>query len=166
MKNLTALIASLLTGLFLGFFVKIAYESNTVKPYAWNEPPIVLNCYGKKFSKLHMTRAIECWAIRNHHFGSYIHNPDPEMCEKEWKEGYIIIRIDETMSSETLARTKRYTSLHKITGAVIKFKPKSFNLYLLNEHELGHALGYSHVEKKGHVMHPIHESMGLDFYIN
>ena len=59
MKKLTALITSLLIGLFLGFFVKITYESNTFRPYEWNKPTIIINCYGKKFSKIHITRAIE-----------------------------------------------------------------------------------------------------------
>jgi hypothetical protein len=165
MKNLIFIIISFSLGFLIGFLSKFTYELNTFKPYDWQEPPVIINCYGKKFSKLHIIRAIEYWTVRNHKLGGYIHRPSSYLCDNEWLEGYIILRVDEKMSGVTLARTKRYTSLNNVVGAVISFQPDSFNLYLLNEHEIGHALGYSHVDVKGHVMHPIHESMGLDFYM-
>ena len=75
-----------------------------------------------------------------------------------------MLKKQSALADNILASTKRYTSLNKIKGAVILYRPQSFNLYLLNEHELGHALGYSHIEREGHVMHPVHVFMGLDFY--
>ena len=36
---------------------------------------------------------------------------------------------------------------------------------LLNEHELGHALGFAHIEEEGHIMHPIYGKMGKNFWI-
>ena len=50
-------------------------------------------------------------------------------------------------------------------GAEIVYSPGSFELTLINEHELGHALGFTHIEIEGHIMYPIFEKMGKDFYI-
>jgi len=163
-----ATLLSLVIGFFSGTGFKLIYELNAFQPYEWavTDPPIILNCYGKEFSKLQMVRAIEYWALRGHHIGFYEHDPPSELCEEEWREGFIILRKVNSLSpGSTLAATKRYTSGFRIRGAQIQYTPGAFNLRLINEHELGHALGFGHVDKEGHVMHPHFGKMGRDFYI-
>ena len=81
--------------------------------------------------------------------------------------GFIVLKKGDIwqMDSETLASTKKLTSRFVIKSAIITYRPGSHNLDLLNEHELGHALGYSHVEIEGHIMHPLYYKMGKDFWI-
>tara|TARA_B100000214_G_C23916386_1_gene603919 strand:- start:761 stop:1282 length:522 start_codon:yes stop_codon:yes gene_type:complete len=167
-RVLLGMLLSAIVGFTSGIGIKTAYESTIFKPYEWprGKEPIILNCYGSDFSKLQMVRAIEYWTLRGHHVAFYEHNPDPEVCENDWLEGFIILRKAKVLSPEgTIASTRRFTSGIYMRGAEIRYTPRSFNLDLLNEHELGHALGYGHVEKLGHIMHPHYGKMGRDFSI-
>jgi len=165
MKRLGFILLSLVVGLLIGSGIKYTYEATTFRPYEWDSPPILMNCYGKDFSKLQMIRAIDYWALRGFSIGFYEHDPPEGVCENEWLEGFILIKKDKRLREPALASTKRYTSLNKMKAAVIYYRPGSFNLYLINEHELGHALGFSHVEEVGHIMHPILQKMGQKFYV-
>ena len=165
MRRLGFILLSLLVGLLVGSGIKYTYEANTFRPYEWDSPPILMNCYGKDFSKLQMVRAIDYWTLRGFSIGFYEHDPPEGVCENEWLEEFILIKKDKRLREPALASTKRYTSLNKMKAAVIYYRPGSFNLYLINEHELGHALGFSHVEEVGHIMHPILQKMGQKFYV-
>ena len=162
------LLSSLLAGFLLGVGIKIAYEANTFKPYEWKTQPIIANCYGDDFSELQMTRAIHFWTMRGENIGFYEHNPPDSICDsKEMIQGFIVLRKAKwwQIDGPTLASTRRMTSGFKLVGATILYKPGSQNLDLLNEHELGHALGFAHVEEEGHIMHPIYGKMGSKFWI-
>lgn len=162
------LLGSLLAGFLLGVGIKIAYEASTFKPYEWKTQPIIANCYGDDFSELQMTRAIHFWTIRGENIGFYEHNPPDSICDsKEMIQGFIVLRKAKwwQIDGPTLASTRRMTSGFKLVGATILYKPGSQNLDLLNEHELGHALGFAHVEEEGHIMHPIYGKMGPKFWI-
>ena len=162
------LIGSLLAGFLLGVGIKIAYEASTFKPYEWKTQPIIANCYGEDFSELQMTRAIHFWTVRGENIGFYEHSPPDSICKsKEMIQGFIVLRKAKwwQIDGPTLASTRRMTSGIKLVGATILYKPGSQNLDLLNEHELGHALGYSHVEEEGHVMHPLYSRMGEGFWV-
>ena len=52
-----ATLLSLVIGFFSGTGFKLIYELNAFQPYEWavTDPPIILNCYGKEFSKLQRT---------------------------------------------------------------------------------------------------------------
>jgi len=166
--KLSMLVASFFTGMLLGAFIKYQYEISSFRPYTWDGEvggPIIANCYGSDFSKLQMIRAIDYWTIRGHDIAFYEHEPADFICKSDWMEGFIILRKDTSLKTHVLAATKRMTIGITMKGAVINYQAGSFNLELINEHELGHALGYSHVESKGHIMNPIYESMGLDFYV-
>ena len=155
-------------GFFLGVGIKFGYETSTFKPYKWDRPPIIANCYGEDFSEAQMVRAIHFWTIRGHQIGFYEHNPPESICKsKEMIHGFIILRKAGMLEldSQTLASTRRMTSFFIIKAVEIRFKPGSHNLTLINEHELGHAFGYAHVEIVGHVMHPIFDKMGPKFWI-
>ena len=153
---------------FLGFCtgtgIKICYEATSFKPYTWDQAPQVVNCYGKDFNKYQFERAIEYWKIRGDKIAGYIPDPDPEICKKRWANNMIIIRKSRNLGQNTLASTKRMTTAGTLISAIIHYSPGAQNLHLLNEHELGHALGYGHVEKEGHIMHPLYHKMGMDFY--
>ena len=167
-KRIPLLVASFIVGFLLGLGIKIAYESSSFQPYAWDRSPIIVNCYGDDFNELQMTKAIHYWTIRGHKIAFYEHNPPKSICEsEEMIHGFIVLRKADIwqMDSETLASTKKLTSRLIIRSATITYRPGSHNLDLLNEHELGHALGYSHVEVEGHIMHPLYHKMGEDFWI-
>ena len=156
---------SFLAGLYCGAQIKMFYESSTFKPYAWQVAPDILNCYGDEFSELQMKRAMEYWAIRGYKTGEYIHDPPAELCEREWITGAITLRKSKGLPASTLASTRRYSTFMLMKGSVIRYKPGSFNLDLLNEHELGHALGFTHLEIENHIMHPRYDKMGRNFWI-
>jgi len=157
----------LLIGFTAGLGIKFAYESSSFKPYDWmGENPILINCYGEDFSELQMVRAIDYWAIRGHSIGFYEHNPPEQVCESEDLWGFIMIRKKPGgFSDNTIASTSRKTSGIRIRSATIYYSPGSFNLDLINEHELGHAFGYGHTDIEGHLMHPLYNRMGRKFYV-
>jgi len=162
------LIICFFAGMLLGAFIKYQYEISSYQPYAWNDNtggPVIANCYGPDFSKLQITRAIDYWTIRGHKIAFYEHNPTDLICKSEWVNGFIILRKDKRLATNVLASTKRMTSGITMKGAVISYQAGTFNLDLLNEHEIGHALGYTHVEEIGHIMNPIYELIGLEFKV-
>ena len=164
----TILAACLVCGFWLGIGIKWAYESNTFKPYEWKNAPVIANCYGEDFSELQMIRAIEYWTLRGHEIAFYEHNPPESLCNsKEMIHGFIVLRKAKwwELDGPTLANTRRMTSGLRLVAATITYRAGSQNLDLLNEHELGHALGYAHVEEDGHVMHPIYGKMGEKFWV-
>jgi len=172
MKNkfkVLPVILAFVIGFTFGTTVKFLYESTSFRPYTWpkNRYPIVVNCYGDDFNKLQFVRAVEYWALRGELIGFYEHEPSQSICENDWLEGFIILKKSEELKyhKTTLASTKRYTSLASMKGAVINYKPGAYNLNLINEHELGHALGFTHVEIEGHIMHPLYHKMGRNFWI-
>ena len=158
----------LFIGFLMGLGIKWAYETNTFKPYEWKTLPIIANCYGEDFSELQMIRAIDYWTIRGHPIGFYEHNPPESICKsKDMLQGFIVLRKAKwwELDGSTLASTKRMTAGLRLLGATITYRAGSQNLDLLNEHELGHALGYAHIEEEGHIMHPIYGKMGEGFWV-
>lgn len=174
MRVRTKKILAVLLGLFIigfgsGTLIRVAYELNVLKAYEWpaDNAPIILNCYGSDFSELQMIRAIDYWTLRGHSISFYEHNPPQEVCEQKNLYGFIILRKAQRyeLSDATLASTTKGTSGLNILYAEIVYQPGSQNLDLINEHELGHALGYGHIEELGHIMHPEYGKMGRKFWM-
>lgn len=164
-RKATLVMSSFIVGLLVGASFKVLYELSNFKPYTWTEPPIIANCYGPEFSKLQMTRAIDYWTVRGYALGKYMHEPPVDICKREWTSGYIILRKSFALPPSTLASTRRYTIVASMQSAVIRYQPGSYNLDLLNEHELGHALGFTHLEIEDHIMHPSFNKMGKNFKV-
>ena len=160
------LIAAGLFGFLIGITLKSAYEQNTFHAFTWAEPPVVVNCYGEALPEAVVVRAIDYWVLRGFPISFYEMKPPKSLCDNEFIEGFIIIRRDKNLTNESaLAQTARHTRLTRLVGAVIRLRPGTYNLDLLLEHEMGHAMGLGHVEVKGHIMHPLYMSMGANFWI-
>jgi len=167
MRKIYILFFIFILGFILGGFIKFIYEANTFKPYIWESPPVIINCYGEDFSKSQMIRAIDFWIIKGEDIAFYEHDPPSYTCDKEYINGFIILRKGRRFNHETsvLAVTSRWTSFTTVLSAVITYRPGTQNLQWINEHELGHALGYTHVEEDGHIMHPLFDKMQGKFWI-
>ena len=73
--NLLKAAACLVLGFIIGISLKITYENSTFKSYYWEHPPIIINCYGKSFSKEHIERAINYWEFLGQETLFYLHDP-------------------------------------------------------------------------------------------
>ena len=167
-RKILFLSAAFVFGFFVGLGIKLLYEASTFKPYEWDRSPIIANCYGDDFNEVQITRAIHYWTVRGHDIAFYEHNPPESICKsKDMIHGFIVLRKAKfnELSPETLASTRRMTSNFIIKSVTITYKPGSQNLDLLNEHELGHAFGYTHIEVPGHIMHPLYYRMGEEFWL-
>ena len=160
------LLISGLVGFFLGLYIKIAWEESRFIIGEWDDDPIVVVCPDSQITSYRVHKAVEWWGIRGYDI-AYIHfDNEGTICDKSyWSEGIIFIRATGELLPNTYAVTSRLTILNKMISANIiipneqKYRPR------LLEHELGHAFGMRHVEKIGHMMHPIHEQGGELFWI-
>ncbi len=141
-----------------------AYESVSFKPWNWKEPPVILNCYGEEMSELYITKAVHYWVLRGHNFSYIENNPPKHICKANHIQGFIIIKRKK-LHANTLGLTQRKIFLGNIVAATIYFDSGSYRITNVFEHEIGHALGYNHVEEEGHIMHPLWEKMSPKFWI-
>jgi len=152
-------------GFVLGITLKTAWEESKFIIGEWEQDPILVVCPDSQLTNYRIEKAVEWWGIRNYNI-AYIHwDHNNQICKNKWSQGMILIRSEGELLPNTYAITSRLTILNKMVSAQIiipnehKFMPR------LLEHELGHAFGMRHVEKLGHMMHPIHENGGEMFWI-
>jgi len=159
----------LFSGLFgfaFGYSCRLAWEENKFVLAEWNEDPIVVVCPDSQITPFRVQQAVDWWGIRGYKF-AYIHwDNDNQICSKgTFIKGIIFIRSEGELLPETYAITTRLALTGKMQSATITLPNKNKFMSRLLEHELGHALGFTHIEEPGHMMHPIHEQGGEKFYI-
>lgn len=154
-------------GALIGREIIIYYDAYVFKIWSWKNPPAVINCYGPELNETYIHRAVDYWAVREEHISFIESNPPRSVCKDSFIEGFIIFRkaTKNDISDTALAVTKRKMHLGKLKSAEIYFRPGTYNLDYIIEHELGHAFGYTHLEEEGHIMHPIYNKMGPKFWI-
>ena len=157
-------IVSLLVGMILGSLIVLSYEEATFKPWEWEQPPIILNCYKKGLSEAYIVEAVHYWTLKGHSFSYIENNPTEHLCKAGHIQGFIIIK-EKNLDHNTLGLTQRRVFMGNIVAANIYFDAGTFKISNVLIHEFGHALGYNHVEEDGHIMHPIWEKMTPKFWI-
>ena len=163
--KLVKLVIAFCLGLFLGASLLLYYESSSHKPWSWQDPPIIANCYGEEFTHLYIVRGVDFWVLRNQQIGFILEDPPESVCKHDFLDGFILLKKGTMSDDSTLAYTKRKVLFGEIRASTIYFGPGSFKLDLIVEHELGHAFGFNHVVREGHIMHPQYEKMGKKFWV-
>lgn len=137
------------------------------KHYSWDRPPTIVMCYND-FPMYLLYRAVDFWEMRGKEIEGIIPSGPNGLCAVDYIPNTIIVRraqYDQLLPDQ-LAITRRMSDENgKMVAAVIIFKQEKLHYNLIIEHELGHALGYGHVNKHKHIMNPYHERMGLNFWI-
>ena len=131
----------------------------------WKYPPTVRVCYNLPIFEYKIERALMFWRYLGYEFGEIIYDDTSEYCTGNKTAGSIVIMPNRKyLGDGKFAITKRY-SLEKprlITGARIEIARMAYGEDLLLEHELGHALGWTHSPQKGHIMYPYLRQSGTN----
>jgi len=116
----------------------------------WEKPPNIKVCDDIPIEKV--SYAVEWWKMRGYKFG-YIMRSN---CLSKHAPGYIVVTLpDQGFNfSKNLARTHiaRSKDLQTIRWAHIEVTDP--HKKRLIEHEIGHALGWTHASIDNHIMHP------------
>ena len=164
-KTLAVLLAGL-AGFVLGFCFRLTIEGSSFVIAEWDKEPIVVVCPDSTLTPYRVGLAIEWWQIREFKISHFHFDQTNSICNKgRFIEGIIFIRATGGLGPEFYATTSRFTVGKRLLSADINLPNKNNNMPRLLEHELGHALGLGHVEKLGHMMHPIHSMGGEKFWI-
>ena len=160
------LLLSGLVGFLLGGYFKVIWEESKFIIGEWDEDPIVVVCPDSEVTNYRVHQAVDWWGIRGYET-AYVHfDRDNQICNKgRWSRGIIFIRATGELLPNTYAITSRLTIINKMISAEIILPNEHKYKARLLEHELGHAFGMRHVEKQGHIMHPLLEFGGEKFWI-
>jgi hypothetical protein len=165
-KNILLICLAGFIGFAAGFCFRVAWEGNKFILAEWENDPVVVVCPDSQVTPYRVGLAIDWWGIRGHKF-AYVHwDNKNQICSKgNFVHGMIFIRGEGELLPDTYAVTMRLSVAGKMQSAAIVLPNQHKYMPRLLEHELGHALGFTHVVRQGHMMHPIHEHGGEKFWI-
>jgi hypothetical protein len=121
----------------------------------WEIEPTIRLCASTEILSSRLKKAISYWESAGYSFGEVTKDPFSTCMNARF--GEIIITLPESGFSDMhMASTRIYTDNR--TGAIVKAKicilPKNGRKDRVLEHEIGHALGWSHYPQRLHIMHP------------
>jgi hypothetical protein len=148
--------------LFLFIFFLNCNGSCNNEPYQeahWVEPPLIVNCSNSPYSEAQVQSALVFWEDIGYEFSVIFDDFD---CRGSTIPGSITIDVaDQGIPENALGQTKVHYGKEskEIWEAEIGILVKRD---LVLEHEIGHALGWKHFPREGHIMHPNINQSGRD----
>lgn len=120
----------------------------------WETRPDIRVCADTGVDAFRMNRAVSFWEKLGYKFGSVIID-NSTTCMKAYYGEILVTLPDSSFKTSQIAATRIYSRINtdKIVKAKIFIMPKDARKSRVLEHELGHALGWSHFNKKFHIMH-------------
>ena len=124
----------------------------------WKYTPTVVVCSGAPVTVKAVKQAVGWWKLHGHQFFQAVTTDDSlDKCQAEYPEGFIVIHVGKQRmftADDDLAETHFYIDEETQEISWAKIFLKSAPLERIMEHELGHALGFMHTMKVGHMMYP------------
>ena len=165
MRRTRLLLAFLL--FLMAFALKPANANKNEEHFAWRKPPTIVVCY-QDFPVHKLYVAVDFWQIRGQKIEGIIPDAPSGICNVAHIPDTIIIRRAPRgkLKLGQLAVTERRSDMeNNMISGVIWFDHQRLNEPWLIEHEVGHGLGFAHVNKRNHVMNPWAPNMGPEFWI-
>ena len=159
-------IGSFLFFLFIACIFSAGKHAKSVPTYVWDMPPSIVNCIDKKdMNPGIFDNAVKFWEDHGHVF-LFKENYKGDICESEYPYGFIIVKISYNLNYYVLGKTEKIyrKSTSKMKGSIIHLNYFYINDGLILTHEIGHALGYDHVNELGHIMNPMRPDADYYFY--
>jgi len=126
----------------------------------WNQKPKVVVC--DKMFIGEIEKALDYW--ENLGF-EYVISMNWSQCEKEViDDGYIVVVRQERFSGNIYALTtvRFFSKTDEVVSAKVRLPKSSIGDGVVIIHEMGHAFGWRHSDKLGHVMNTDREKSGLN----
>jgi len=147
--------------------VPYAFEKTTKKKIElrsfWTVPPNIIIC-DRVATVSRVTRAVTFWKRMGYEFGNIKHATDHASCNRDYEHGSIRIMLPDSsrnMSNElAITLTSRIEVTHEAVSADIIIHSFAVGKELVLEHEIGHALGWYHINSTGHIMNPEYRFIG------
>ena len=145
-----------------------AVERSPPRVGNWKYTPTVLVCSAAPVDEVRTRSSVAFWENLGYKFYTTIYKQNHlNKCTSENPQGFIVVKLVsqeeiQKMKDTTLAQTHFYVDINtgKIEWAIIYLRTEP-TLRVL-EHEIGHALGYLHYNKPGHLMHKSQPLGGWD----
>jgi len=134
----------------------------------WKYTPTVLVCSTAPVDEVRTRSSVAFWENLGYKFYTTIYKQNHlNKCTSENPQGFIVVKLVsqeeiQKMKDTTLAQTHFYVDINtgKIEWAIIYLRTEPILRVL--EHEIGHALGFLHYNKPGHLMHKSQPLGGWD----
>jgi len=134
----------------------------------WISPPDIRLCLSSGVSEVRLRKALTYWERLGYEFGVITVEKSSYECSSGGRYGEItILLFNNSVNfdfSSHLAVTQVYyhTSLKHIMKAQIYINSYGSKKERTLEHEIGHALGWAHYNRRYHIMHENHNFGGHD----
>lgn len=134
-----------------------------VQKAQWKMSPSITVCGSTEVPLYRIHRAVRFWESLGYRFGDIRHDHYSMCMTPAYGEILITLPISGFNDSH-MASTNIYTTLDD--GSIVKAKIHILPVYARKdrviEHEIGHALGWSHYPKRFHMMHPNWQDGGYE----
>tara|TARA_Y100001963_G_scaffold159286_1_gene262314 strand:+ start:3331 stop:4059 length:729 start_codon:yes stop_codon:yes gene_type:complete len=134
----------------------------------WAEPPDIRICAETGISKSRARAAIESWRRLGYSIGYIFYDSNSHVCRSNGLYGEIIVKLvtsDTPIQDQMAVTSVTYQKNNRnIRKAVIYVLGGYASYPRLLEHELGHAFGWRHFNRRLHIMNPIYKNGGIDSF--
>jgi hypothetical protein len=159
-------IASFLFFLSVACVFSVGKHAKTLPAYIWDMPPSIVNCIDKEdMNPKLFDDAVKFWESYGHEF-LFKENNKSDICESDYPYGFIIVKVSYDLEYYILGQTEKIyrKPTNKMKGSIIYLNYYYIDDGLILTHEIGHALGYKHVDQIGHIMNPMRPNADYYFY--
>jgi hypothetical protein len=130
----------------------------------WLYPPPVRLCKDSGVTSSRLRRAINYWEKLGYTFGTVIVEENMLTCAQGGFNGEITILLvtSEVPMGDKIALTRnyKYTATKEVVKSQIYINHRAAERELILEHEIGHALGWSHFNSPYHIMNSLYPNAG------